>query len=121
MLAGRSESEMCAVIDRSILVASTFDREDLYDLNCTIYVCRVRRVMPWTALFTYVPRTNTVGDRHWRIQGGAGGAAAPPVRLNYLLNYCSVKHKSSLNLHYQSTCPLLSPLLDLILDPPLGI
>jgi len=38
----------------------------------------VRRVMPWTALFTYVPRTNTVGDRHWRIQGGAGGAAAPP-------------------------------------------
>ena len=44
---------------------------------------------------------------------------APLVSLNSSLNYCSIKHKSSLNLHYQSTCPLLSPLLDLILDPPL--
>ena len=54
--------------------------------------------------------------RQWRIQ-----APALLVSLNSSLNYCSIKHKSSLNLHYQSTCPLLSPLLDVILDPPLVI
>ena len=62
-----------------------------------------------------------LGYSHRIIGGsrGAGVAAAPLVSLNSSLNYCSIKHKSSLNLHYQSTCPLLSPLLDVILDPPL--
>ena len=66
---------MCAVlidrfwsIDNNMYHASTFDREDLYDLNCTIYVCRVRRVMPWTALF---------GDRY--IYADTSSAAPPSL------------------------------------------